>query len=226
MKSGADPQLTITTTLGPRSAARRLRLADAAGLERTVRRLAHEVLERHPALEGVVLAAIREGGVPVARRLRLELATRAGAPPPVAALDLRPYRDDRPRARTAAVPAAGRALPALDGGPRVGVDGTVVILVDDVLHTGRSLRAALDLLAAHGRPAAVEPLVLFDRGHRELPLRATYVGRNVPVAAGEWIEVDMDGTGAAEAGAWLVQRSPGVRGGRDTSTAPVPAERP
>jgi pyrimidine operon attenuation protein/uracil phosphoribosyltransferase len=81
------------------------------------------------------------------------------------------------------------------------VEAATVVLVDDVIHTGRTLRAALDLLADHGRPAAVEPLVLIDRGRRELPLRATYVGRNLPVAAGAWVEVVWEPSGA---GAWLV----------------------
>lgn len=175
-------------------------LLDDAGLARTVRRLAHEVVERHPNLGGVVVAAVRDGGVRLAVRLVAELEALGGHTPRLCALDVGDYRDDRPR------PASARAdaLTALDGGATIEVDGVTVLLVDDVIHTGRTLRAALDLLAAHGRPAAVEPLVLVDRGRRELPLRATYVGKNVPAGPASWVEVVMEPDGAA--GAFLVDR--------------------
>ncbi len=190
------------------------RLLDAAELDRTIRRLAHEVRERHPGLGGVVLAAVRDGGVPLACRVRDQLAALGEPEPPLLALDVRDYRDDRPRP---ARPAAG-ALTPVPGGragdpPPVSVEAATVVLVDDVLHTGRTLRAALDLLADHGRPAAVEPLVLVDRGRRELPLRATYVGRNLPVAAGDWVEVVWEPWGA---GAWLVEAEPAAAGTEGT----------
>jgi pyrimidine operon attenuation protein / uracil phosphoribosyltransferase len=185
------------------------RLMDAPTLARTVKRLAHEVGERHPGLEDVVVVAVRDGGVPVAQLLVAALASAGGPVPPLLAIDVAGHRDDRPRP---AGPRPGElvALQIGDVGepPNDGhrVDGATVILVDDVLHTGRTLRAALDCLSDHGRPAAVEPLVLFDRGQRELPLRATYVGKNVPVAADRWVEVIAWDSAPAEAGAWLVER--------------------
>ncbi|MEA2671516.1 MAG: pyrimidine operon attenuation protein / uracil phosphoribosyltransferase [Chloroflexota bacterium] len=189
------------------------RLLDSGELTRTVRRLAHEVRERHPGLAGVVLAAVCDGGVPLGRRLRAELAELGEPEPPLLALDVGDYRDDRPRPARPVAGALSRVPPAgRDGVPTsVRVEAAIVVLVDDVIHTGRTLRAALDLLADHGRPAAVEPLVLVDRGHRELPLRATYVGRNLPVAAGAWVEVLWDPSGA---GVWLVEPQPAsLRGG-------------
>lgn len=180
------------------------RLMDAAALRRTVTRLAHQLREHHPGLGGVVLAAIREGGVMVAALLAAELAAQGDPAPPVLALDIAGYRDDRPRGERRG--GAATAIAVLGGGAVPAVDGATVVLVDDVLHTGRSLRAALDLVADAGRPAAVEPLVLFDRGRRELPVRATYVGRNLPVAAGDWVEVAFDPGDEAGTGAWLVGR--------------------
>jgi pyrimidine operon attenuation protein/uracil phosphoribosyltransferase len=181
------------------------RLLDGAELTRTVRRLAHEVRERHPGLTGVVLAAVRDGGVPLACRVRDQLAALGEPEPTLLALDVRDYRDDRPRPARPAAGALSQVPRVSTGGAlaQVSVEAATVVLVDDVIHTGRTLRAALDLLADHGRPAAVEPLVLIDRGRRELPLRATYVGRNLPVAAGAWVEVVWEPSGT---GAWLVGR--------------------
>jgi pyrimidine operon attenuation protein / uracil phosphoribosyltransferase len=174
------------------------RLLDEMAIARTVIRLAHEIAERHNG-ELVVLAGIRTRGVPLAGRLARALAALGQPPPQLAALDLQDYRDDRPRP---ARPRPG-ALTALDGTEAPRIDGRTVVLVDDVLFTGRTLRAALDALIDEGRPAAVELLVLVDRGHRELPMRATYVGKNVPTAPSERVAVrlrDVDGVD----GAWMV----------------------
>ncbi len=172
-------------------------LLDAPGLQRIIVRLAHEIAERHPELDTVVLVGIPTRGVPLARAVAHELATLGHAAPPVAVLDPSAHRDDRPR------PAAPHpALRHVDGELAPRIDGAVVIVVDDVLFTGRTIRAALDALVDCGRPAVVEVLALIDRGRRELPLRATYVGKNVPTAAGDRVFVrvrDVDGVD----GAWL-----------------------
>jgi pyrimidine operon attenuation protein/uracil phosphoribosyltransferase len=172
-------------------------LLDAAGLQRIVLRLAHEVVERHPALDAVVLVGIPTRGVPLARAVARQLAGLGFPAPQVLVLDPSGHRDDRPRP-TAPQP----ALSDVDGGSPPRIDGSVVIVVDDVLFTGRTVRAALDALVDCGRPAAVEVLALIDRGHRELPLRATYVGKNVPTATGDRVFVrvrEVDGVD----GAWL-----------------------
>ena len=189
-------------------------LLDEAAVARTLLRLAHEVLEKHPTpplergrtpafpLDGVLLAGVRTRGVPLALRLALALHGLGAPHVPVAQLDIDDYRDDRPRP---AVPRPG-ALRLLDGGRVPDVDGATVIIVDDVFYTGRTLRAALDALADTGRPASVELLVLVDRGHRELPLRASYVGKNVPTAADERVAVRLREIDGCD-GAFLVPAS-------------------
>jgi pyrimidine operon attenuation protein/uracil phosphoribosyltransferase len=171
-------------------------LLDADAIGRTLLRLAHEVLERHPDLDGVLLAGVRTRGVPLAQRVARTLRGLGAPEVPVAELDIDDYRDDRPRP---AVPRPG-ALRLVDGGGTPDVGGAAVIVVDDVFYTGRTLRASLDALADAGRPASVDLLVLVDRGHRELPLRATYVGKNVPTAADERVAVrlrEVDGVDGA-----------------------------
>ncbi len=172
-------------------------LLDAGAIQRITMRLAHEIAERHPALENVVLVGIPTRGVPLARAVAHQLVTLGHAALPVATLDPSAHRDDRPR------PAAPEpTLYDVDGGSPPRIDGAVVIVVDDVLYTGRTLRAALDALVDCGRPAAVEVLALIDRGHRELPLRATYVGKNVPTASGDRVFVRLREVDGVD-GAWL-----------------------
>ncbi|HWW08713.1 MAG TPA: bifunctional pyr operon transcriptional regulator/uracil phosphoribosyltransferase PyrR [Candidatus Acidoferrales bacterium] len=186
----------------PISPTGRPQLLDAATMARIILRLAHEIAERHPGLDGVILLGVPTRGVPLAQRLASALASIGLQQPPAAALDPRNHRDDRPRV-------AGREVPALtaaDGRPIQSIEGATVIVVDDVLFTGRTLRAALDALMDHGRPATVDVLTLIDRGHRELPLRATYVGKNVPTAVGDRVAVrlrEIDGVD----GAWLLRGS-------------------
>jgi pyrimidine operon attenuation protein/uracil phosphoribosyltransferase len=179
------------------------RLLDEPALRRMLVRLAHELTERHAQIEELVLIGIRTRGAPLAVRLA-DLIAGFGRPrPQVLAVDPADFRDDRPRR-------AGDRRPALtgeDGDAAPDIGGTSVVLVDDVLYTGRTQRAAIDAVLAAGRPASVEVLVLVDRGHREMPLRATYVGKNVPTSAGDRVAVRLRDVDGVE-GAWLVQGRP------------------
>jgi pyrimidine operon attenuation protein/uracil phosphoribosyltransferase len=148
---------------------------------RALTRIAHEILERTSGGGDVVLLGIPTRGVPLAHRLAAKLSLAEGRPAAAGSLDITMYRDDlrlRP-ARTlghTAVPASG-------------IDGKIIVLVDDVLYSGRTVRAALDALGDLGRPRAVQLAVLVDRGHRELPIRADYVGKNLPTSQREVVQV-------------------------------------
>jgi len=172
-------------------------LLDEPAINRAVLRLAHEVAEKHPD-EPVVLAGIRTRGVPLAARLARALEVLGQPVPEIVQVDTRDHRDDGPR------PAVSRpGAVTTDAGEPAQVTGRAVVLVDDVICTGRTLRAALDALVDAGRPRSVELLVLVDRGHRELPLRATYVGKNVPTAPSEHVAVRLRETDGVE-GAWVL----------------------
>ncbi|CAN7416421.1 bifunctional pyr operon transcriptional regulator/uracil phosphoribosyltransferase PyrR [Knoellia sp. LjRoot47] len=153
----------------------------AADISRALRRIAHEILEANKGSDGLVLLGIPSRGVPLARRLAAIIAEFEGSEIPVGSLDITMYRDDLRRQPTRA--------PMPTQIPDAGVDGKTVVLVDDVLYSGRTVRAALDALADHGRPAAVRLAVLVDRGHRELPIRADHVGKNLPTAQTEKVRV-------------------------------------
>jgi len=156
-------------------------LMSATEIDRTLVRLAHEILERNNGGDGLMLVGVRRRGVPLAERLARKIAEIERIVLPVATLDITFYRDDlstvdqKPVVQPAALP--------------VSVEGKTVILVDDVLFTGRTTRAALDALVDQGRPRRVELCVLIDRGHRELPIQANYVGRVVQTSDSEVIEV-------------------------------------
>jgi pyrimidine operon attenuation protein/uracil phosphoribosyltransferase len=157
-------------------------LMDAGDISRALKRIAHEIAERNRGTEHVVLVGIHSRGVPLAELIAANLRAIEGAAVPVGAVDIAVYRDDY-RTRT--------AMPAPSSVP-FDVEGKVVVLVDDVLYTGRTVRAALDALSDFGRPAAVQLAVLVDRGHRELPIRADFVGKNVPTARDETVAVRLD----------------------------------
>ncbi|HEY2549710.1 MAG TPA: bifunctional pyr operon transcriptional regulator/uracil phosphoribosyltransferase PyrR [Streptosporangiaceae bacterium] len=196
---------------------------EPAEISRALTRIAHEILERTSGAADVVLLGIPTRGVPLAGRLAARLAKVEGREVPAGSLDITMYRDDL-RLRPA------RALGHTEV-PSSGVDGRIVILVDDVLYSGRTVRAALDALGDLGRPRAVQLAVLVDRGHRELPIRADYVGKNLPTSQREVVRVlleETDGRDAvtlAESGDAGTGRGgtagqparPGLQAGRDGS---------
>ena len=156
-------------------------LMSASEIDRTLLRLAYEIVERHDGAEGLVFVGIRRRGVPLAQRLAKKISDLETIAPPVATLDITFYRDDLSTVDTTPV--------ISKSGSPVSVEGKNVVLVDDVLYTGRTTRAALDALVDLGRPQRVELCVLIDRGHRELPIHADYTGRVVQTLNNEVIEV-------------------------------------
>jgi len=150
-------------------------------IKRTLARIAHETIERNKTIEHLILVGMRTRGVPLAKRLAANIEDFEGLKIPVGALDITPYRDDlaspnlQPLVKRTDIP--------------VNVDGKSIVLVDDVLYTGRSIRAAMDALTDLGRPQSIQLAVLVDRGHRELPIRADYVGKNIPSSRDEEIQV-------------------------------------
>jgi pyrimidine operon attenuation protein / uracil phosphoribosyltransferase len=166
------------------------RLMSASEIERTLVRLAHEVVEKSNGSEGMVMVGIKRRGVPLAQRLAALISTIEKRPVETGVLDIQFYRDDLSTADVRPVVTPG-ALGA-------DITGKDVVLCDDVLYTGRTIRAALDALFAHGRPRRVQLAVLIDRGHRELPIQATYVGRHVPTSSREIIEVKFQEVDADE----------------------------
>jgi pyrimidine operon attenuation protein/uracil phosphoribosyltransferase len=157
---------------------------EAAEIRRALTRIAHEVLERNKGADDLVVLGIPTRGVTLARRLARRLSEIEGREVPVGWLDVTMYRDDLRRQPTRTLETT--RLP--DGG----IDDKVVVLVDDVLYSGRTIRAALDALSDLGRPRAVRLAVLVDRGHRDLPIRADHVGKNLPTSASERVRVNLD----------------------------------
>lgn len=156
---------------------------DADDIERSLKRIAHEILERNKGAENLILLGIPTRGVPLARRLRNALREAGGVEVPAGSLDITMYRDDL-RSNPIRVPHP-TSIP--DGG----IDAATVVLVDDVFYSGRTIRSALEAIADIGRPAAVQLAVLVDRGHRELPIRADYVGKNLPTSRTEKVRVNL-----------------------------------
>ena len=163
-------------------------LLSPGDIRKALKRLSHELVEAHPDTSGLLLIGILRRGLPLARRIALNISSNGSGQIPVAPLDTRPYRDDLPQPT---LPANGTGL-TIPGG----VAGRDLVLVDDVLFTGRTVRAALDAVVKLGRPRSVQLLVLIDRGHRELPIRPDFVGKNIPTSLNQTVKVrvkELDG---------------------------------
>jgi pyrimidine operon attenuation protein/uracil phosphoribosyltransferase len=158
-------------------------IVDADGLRRIITRIAHEIVERNKGVDGLVLVGIRRRGVPLATRLARKILEFEGKSPVEGSLDVTLYRDDL--SQVAHQPIVGSTEIPVD------INDKVAVLVDDVLYTGRTVRAAMDALIDFGRPRSIQLAVVIDRGHRELPIRADYVGKNVPTSRREVIGVKL-----------------------------------
>ena len=158
---------------------------EADGIHRALVRIAHEIVERNRGVGGVALVGIRRRGVPIAQRLARTVLEITGRDVPTGALDITLYRDDLMRHAVGPQPVLRRTeIP-------FSIDDRRILLVDDVLYTGRTTRAALDALIDFGRPRSIQLVVMVDRGHRELPIRADYVGKNVPTSARQSVQVKL-----------------------------------
>jgi pyrimidine operon attenuation protein/uracil phosphoribosyltransferase len=160
------------------------KILDKDAIDKALKRMAHEVIEKAESMEKTVIVGIKNRGAHLGARLAENIRSISGSKPPVGALDITLYRDDLTRVYEQPVVHATE----ID----FDIDGRRVILVDDVLFTGRTIRCALDALIDFGRPSEIQLAVLVDRGHRELPIRADYVGKNIPTAAGETVEVRLE----------------------------------
>jgi len=164
-------------------------LLDAEAISKTLSRIAHELIERNGELDRVALVGIQTRGAPLAARVRRLVAERSGHELPLGALDITFHRDDVHVRERGARPERQPVVRATS--IPFSLEGKTVVLVDDVLYTGRTIRAAIDALLDYGRPARVQLAVLVDRGHRELPIRPDYVGKNLPTAREERIQVEL-----------------------------------
>ena len=158
-------------------------IIDAEGLRRIITRIAHEIVERNKGTDDLVLVGVRRRGVPLAERIAAKIAEFESKTVPQGCLDITLYRDDL--STVAHQPVVGSTDIPVD------INGKIVVLVDDVLYTGRTVRAAMDAIMDLGRPRSVQLAVIVDRGHRELPIRADYVGKNVPTSKKEVIGVKL-----------------------------------
>ena len=170
---------------------------DAEAINRALRRIAHEIIERNPDLASVVLAGIPSRGVEIARRLAGIIEALAKTPVGSGTIDVSMHRDDvGTRAELPRVQASSLPLP---------LENKTVVIVDDVFYTGRTARAAMDAISSFGRPARIQLAALIDRGHRELPIRVDYVGKNIPTAAGERVRLRLENVDGEPDAVWLIK---------------------
>jgi pyrimidine operon attenuation protein/uracil phosphoribosyltransferase len=165
-------------------------ILDKAGIDRALTRIAHEILEKNKGAKNLALVGIQRGGVHLAKRLAAKIKEIEGVEPPIGSLDITMYRDDLATRKSQPVPQATDI--SFD------IQDKMMVLVDDVLFTGRTIRAALNSVMDYGRPMRIQLAVLVDRGHRELPVRADYVGKNLPTSAKETVEVMLAEDGLEE----------------------------
>ena len=172
-------------------------IMDAEAIRRALRRLAHEIIERNPDLASLVLAGIPSRGVEIARRIAAFIEEIEKTPVATGVIDVAMHRDDvGQRADLPVVQASHLPLP---------LEGRTVIIVDDVFYTGRTTRAAMDAIGSFGRPARIQLATLIDRGHRELPIRADYVGKNLPTGAGERVRLRLENVDGEPDAVWLIR---------------------
>ena len=165
-------------------------IMDSEGIRRALTRISHEIVERNKGVDNIVIVGIRTRGVPIAERIAANIEHIEGKKPPVGVLDITLYRDDLSSLSYQPI-VHQKDLP-------VDITGKTIVLVDDVLYTGRTIRAALDAIIDMGRPKAIQLAVLVDRGHRELPIRADFVGKNVPTSSHEAVSVQLSTIDQAE----------------------------
>lgn len=170
-------------------------LLDATAIDRALRRIAHEIIERHPRLSDIVLAGIPFRGIEIARRIAATIEQIEGAVVELGVVDVSMHRDDLSR--------RGRLSPVEQTRLPLDLAGRTIILADDVLFSGRTVRSAMDAIASFGRPARIQLAVLVDRGHRELPIRADYVGKNVPTALAQRVYVRFEKTDGIADSVWV-----------------------
>lgn len=159
-------------------------LLDEKAIERSLTRLAHEIIERNKGIENIVIVGIRSRGVPIAKKIAEKIKSIEGVVVPVGELDITLYRDDLTK-KVVEPDVKGLSVD-------FDIDNKIVVLVDDVIYTGRTVRAAMDALIDLGRPSAIQLAVLVDRGHRELPIRPDFVGKNIPTSSKEIVKVKVD----------------------------------
>lgn len=158
---------------------------DKSGMQRALTRISYEIIERNKGIDQLVLAGIKTRGIHIAKRIAERIEQIEGAPVPLAELDISLYRDDRHFPEEVGDPKVN------EGRFPVSVEGKIVVLIDDVIYTGRTIRAAMDAVMDQGRPAKILVASLIDRGHRELPIKADFIGKNIPTAKTEQISVSV-----------------------------------